>query len=191
MTTQKIAGWISNFGHPMLTFPLFIIVMLFLKEPFGKAILISSLIILGIFVPMFIKMRRGTQSGKYTNFDISDQQQRKSFYPFVIILLTAVTAILYYTNQPQNIISPLFWALMLILVNYALNFFIKVSLHVSLTIFLGFLIYENFPVAGIAFFIYSIAMAWSRWKLKRHSPNEILLGAFIGILIGTLYSFNL
>jgi len=187
MTKQKLAQIISSAGHPMLTFPVYIVIMLFLNEPFEKALWISALIILGIFIPMFVKMHRGTKSGKYTNFDISDQKQRKSFYPFVLVLFSAVLLILYLTQQSENILLPLFWGWVLIFINYGLNFFIKVSLHVSLTVFLGFLIFKNYPFAGTAFFIFSIAMAWSRWELKKHSPKEILWGFLIGLIIGSIY----
>ncbi len=187
MTKQKFAQIISSIGHPMLTFPVFIIVILFWNESFEKALWISGLIILGIFIPMFIKMFRGTKSEKYTNFDISDQKQRKSFYPFIIILLSIVIAILFFTKQPGHIILPLFWGLILIFTNYILNFFIKVSLHVSLTVFLGFLIFSIQPMIGIGFFIFGILMAWSRLELKRHSIKEILLGVLVGLVIGSIY----
>ncbi len=190
MTRQKLAEWISGVGHPMLSFPVFIILMLFLNQPPEKALWISALIILGIFIPMFIKISRGTKSGRYTNFDISDRQQRKSFYPFLILLLSTVTAILFFTNQPLSIIRPLFFGLILILINFALNFYIKVSLHVSLTVFLGFLLFEINSTAGILFFLFSFAMAWSRFELKRHSVSEILLGFLVGILIGSIYLWN-
>lgn len=189
MTRQKLAQWISGFGHPMLSFPVFIILMLFLNQPAQKAIWISALIILGVFIPMFLKIRRGTKSGRYTNFDISDRQQRKSFYPFIILLLSVVTAILYFTQQPEDIIRPILFALILILINYALNFYIKVSLHVSLTVFLGFLIFEINTALGIIFFLFGLAMAWSRLELKRHSFQEILLGILVGILMGSTYLF--
>lgn len=187
MTRQKLAELISGFGHPMLSFPVFIILILFMNQPLEKAIWVSTLIILGIFIPMFIKIRRGTKSGRYTNFDISDRQQRKSFYPFVLLLLLAVTAVLYFTNQPEEIIRPILLGLILILINYTLNFYIKVSLHVSLTIFLGFLIFEINIAAGIVFFFFGLVMAWSRFELKRHSVQEILLGILVGVLIGSIY----
>ncbi len=187
MNRKKLAHYISTFGHPMLTFPSFIIIMLFTNERFEKAIWTSGLIIAGIFIPMFSKMFYGTKSGKYTNFDISDQQQRKSFYPFVLILLLLVITVLYATQQPEYILRALFFGFFLILVNYALNFYKKVSLHVSLTLFLGFLIFPIQPIIGAGTFLFSILMAWSRLELKRHTLKEIGLGTLVGIIIGGLY----
>ncbi len=189
MNREKTAHFISTIGHPMLTIPAFIITMLFLNESFEKAIWISLLIIAGIFIPMFFKMFRGAKSGKYTNFDISDQKQRKSFYPFVLILMLSVICILYFTHQPDYIVKSMFFGFLLILVNYLLNFFLKVSLHVSLTIFLGFLIFPIQPILGILTFLFSLLMAWSRLELKRHTQIEIVFGILIGTLIGSLYLF--
>lgn len=187
MNRKKIAHGISNFGHPLLTFPIFILCLLFLEHPFEKAIWISALIILTLFIPLYFKIRRGTKSGKYSDFDISDRHERKNFYPFVLSLVFLVILILYLTHQPQEIIRPLVFGLLLILVNYALNFFIKVSLHVSLSVFLGFLIFEINSIWAVSFIPFVFLMAWSRLELRRHSFSEILIGLVVGILIGGLY----
>lgn len=187
MNRKKLAHYISTFGHPMLSFPAFIIIMLFVKESLEKAIWISGLIIVGIFIPMFIKMFFGTKSGKYTNFDISDQKQRRSFYLFVLILLMIVIIVLYLTQQPEYILRALIFGFLLILVNYVLNFIQKVSLHVSLTVFLGFLIFPIQPIVGILTFLFSLLMAWSRLELKRHTLKEIGLGILVGLILGIFY----
>lgn len=187
MNQKKLAHGISNFGHPLLTFPIFILCLLFLQQPLEKAIWISALIILILFIPLYVKIQRGTKSGKYSNFDISDRKERKNFYPFVFSLVFLVILILHLTQQPKEIIRPLVLGLLLILVNYALNFFIKVSLHVSLTVFLGFLIFEINPFWGVLFIPFVFLMAWSRLELKRHSFSEILIGLAVGMLIGGFY----
>lgn len=187
MPQKKFAEIVSIIGHPLLTFPIFIIVMLFLNESIEKAIWISILIFFGIFVPMFIKMFRGSKTGKYTNFDISDQKQRKSFYPFVILLLSAVILILYLTKQPKHILIPLTFGLVLILVSYMLNYFVKVSLHVSLSVFLSFLIFPIHPIIGITFLLFSLLIAWSRLELNRHTLKEIAFGLLVGFGVGTVF----
>ena len=48
-------------------------------------------------------MRRGETKGYYTNFDVSNQEQRKSWYFFAIALLAATIVILFATNQPHAI----------------------------------------------------------------------------------------
>lgn len=183
---DKIAYLISNLAHPLITFPIFIVVKLFRNERFEKAVGISALIIVGIFVPITLKLYWGTQKGKYTNFDVSDREQRKGFFPTLIILFVLILGILYFTGQSDYILQPLFWALLLICICYVFNFYIKVSLHTSLTLFLGFLLIPLNFYAGMVFLFFSLFMAWSRLRLKRHTLQEILWGGLIGCSIGIL-----
>ena len=183
---NKIAEIISTIGHPMVTFPIFIGIVLFNVESFSKALFLFSLIVLGIFIPLLVKMYRGTKSGKYTNFDISDQNQRKSFFPTMLILFGVVLAILFLTKQPTYLLTPMLWAFLLLLSCYIINFYEKVSLHTSLTVFLGFLALPINLYVGIAFLLFSLLMAWSRFTLGRHTKKEIILGILVGTSIGLL-----
>src|SRR6478735_194890 len=97
--TIKLAKYISALGNPLLTFPLVVIVALFQFEEPQKAFFISLLIVGGVFIPITIKMYRGSKDGTYTNFDISDQSQRQTWYIWAIGLLSIVTIILFITDQ--------------------------------------------------------------------------------------------
>jgi membrane-associated phospholipid phosphatase len=187
MNKDKIANLISNLAHPLLTFPVFIGVMLFLNETFTKALWLSALILLGIFVPVTLKLYLGTKKGKYTNFDVSDREQRKGFFPTLIVLFALIIGILYITGQSSYILKPFLFAFLLIGICYVCNFYIKVSLHTSLTLFLGFLILPVNLYLGIGFLVFTLLMAWSRLHLKRHSLQEILLGGLIGVSVGIGY----
>lgn len=187
MTKEKFAHFISNFAHPLISFPIFVVIQLFSNEPMARAISLSALIILGIFVPITLKLYFGTKKGKYTNFDVSDRQERKGFFPTVIFLFAAIIAVLYFTKQPNYILQPFLFALLLMSICYIANFFLKVSLHTSLTLFLGFLILPLNVWIGIGFMAFTGLMAWSRLYLKRHSLAEILYGAVIGSSVGILY----
>ena len=180
----EIAKYISIIGHPLITLPLFTIITLFNYEDFQRAFLISSLIVGGIFIPLTIKMYRGTKHGKYTNFDVSDKSQRQSWYLFALILLLIVTIIMYATEQAPTLRLKILFAFLLLLTSQVINYFIKSSLHVSLNIFLSFLILPiNMPI-GILFFVFVAFIAWSRLILNRHTLKEIIVGAIIGFIIG-------
>jgi membrane-associated phospholipid phosphatase len=187
MNKEKFANLVSNLAHPLITFPVFIVLTLFLNENFTKALWLSALILLGIFVPITLKLYRGTKKGTYTNFDVSDRQQRKTFFPTVILLFALIIGILYLTGQSAYILTPFLFALLLIGICYACNFYLKVSLHTSLTLFLGFLILPLHLYVGLGFLAFTVLMAWSRLHLKRHTLKEILYGALIGITVGILY----
>lgn len=187
MKLEKLAQAISNLAHPLLTFPIFIVYQLFTHETFPKALGLSGLIVLVLFIPIALSLYLGTKKGKYTNFDVSDREQRKGFFPLVLILFVLLILVLYTTHQPAYILRPFLFAFALMSLCYAANFYSKVSLHTALTLFLSCLVFAINPIFGFLMFFFTCMMAWSRWYLKRHSIAEILWGAVIGSCVGLTY----
>jgi membrane-associated phospholipid phosphatase len=182
----KIANIISIIGHPLLTIPIFVITVLFSYEDLKRAFLVSALILGCIFIPLTIKMYRGSKKGTYTNFDVSDKNERQNWYIIVLMLLFMLTAILFLTNQSQGIkYNALFFFLLLFIAKIG-NYFIKTSLHVALNVFLSFLIMQINLVYGVSFLVFVFPIAWSRLILKRHTLKEIIYGGINGLAIGIL-----
>lgn len=183
---RKAANFISIIGHPLLTFPLFIVIVMFGFKGFSEAVLVSSLIIGGVFIPVILWSYVKSKNGSYTNFDVSDRNQRKSLFLFVIPLLTVVTVVLYATNQSGNLCLSVLFALILTVVSQLINFFVKSSLHVSLNIYLAALIFTvNFEM-GIVVLLFTGLLSWSRIKLGRHTIKEVLFGLSIGTIMSLL-----
>ena len=181
---SKFASIISIFGHPLLTLSIFAIVALFTYEEFQRALLHSTFIVAGIFLPLTLKMYLGSKSGTYTNFDVSNKKQRQSWYVFAILVLLIITIILFATDQPRTLRLSILFSLILLATSQIVNYFIKSSLHVSFNIFLCFLIMPLSLTAGILFFIFTFLIAWARFILKRHTTKEIIVGSLIGFTIG-------
>lgn len=184
---KKIAHYISVFGHPLLTLPVFAVIALFTFEEFQRALLLSLLIVGGFFIPIAIKMYTGSKKGTYTNFDVSNRTQRQSWYIYAILLLLAVTIILFVTDQPRMLRLSVLFSLILLSTSQLVNYFIKSSLHVSFNIFLAFLIMPLHLITGVMFLLFTALIAWARLTLKRHSFKEIITGAIIGLTIGISY----
>ena len=146
--------------------------------------LISGLLIGGVVVPVGVLTYRKVKQGKYSNFDISNRRQRAGFYPFVIGLMALATGILIVTNQPQSFIYGMSVALLLLVVSHGVNFFIKASMHTSLSFFLawaGSLI--SFRL-GVVLGLWAVLVAASRLILKRHTLPEVIVGGLIGLAAG-------
>ena len=183
---KKIAAFISIVGHPLLTIPLFILIVLFGNEDSSRAAPISFLIIGCVFIPVTIRLYIKSRNGSYTNFDVSDKIQRRSLYLFVVPLLLIVTIILFATNQSKNLCLGVFFALLLLILSQAINYFVKSSLHVSLNIYLSALIFTVNFKAGVAALLFTGLISWSRIKLGRHSVKEVLFGLLIGTIISLI-----
>ena len=182
----KLAKCISVIGHPLLTIPLFVILVMFSSNDLHKAILVTLLIVGCVFVPAILIMYIKSKNGSYTNFEVSDRQQRKSMFLYILPLLVAVTLTLFITKQPTNICISVLFATLLVFVSQLVNYFIKSSLHVSLNIYLSFLVATvNFPI-GFILFLFTALLGWSRVALGRHSLKEVIVGCFLGLFVSVL-----
>lgn len=180
---NTLARYISIIGHPLFTIPVFIAIVMFRFENFSRAVWISLLIIGGVFVPVIWRMYTKSRNGSYTNFDVSDQIQRRSLFGFAIPLLAIVTAVLFLTDQPKNLSISVLFAFLLVAISSVVNLFVKSSLHVSLNIYLSALLFPIDYRIAIVVFLFTILVGWSRVKLGRHTKKEVLFGSLIGAII--------
>lgn len=183
---MRLAKYISIIGHPLLTIPVFVAIVMFGFNELHVAIFISFLIIGCIFIPVALLMYFKSKNSTYTNFDVSDKNQRKSLFLFAVPLLLVVTIILFKTNQSRNLCISVLFALILIIISQIVNYFIKSSLHVSLNIYLASLIYIINYKIGLIVFLYTGLLCWSRVKLDRHTKKEVLFGFIIGTCISLI-----
>jgi len=186
---QTIAKCISFFGHPLLTIPLFVTITMFATEDIGRAALVTFLIVGCIFVPLIAWLYIKSKNGTTTNFDVSDRKQRKSVFVFILPVLMLVTIILYYTGQSRTVCLSVFFGLVITFVSQLVNLRIKSSLHVSMTIYLAFLIIPLNYIAGIVVLLLSVLIGWSRIVLARHTLKEVLWGGGIGLTVGLIMFF--
>ena len=183
---KKIANFVSVIGNPLYTIPLFVLIVMFGKEDFSKAVLISFLIVGCIFIPVILWMYIKSRNGTYSNFDVSDKHERKSLFWFAFPFISVITVLMFVTNQPRNISVSMLFALILVVVSQVTNFFIKSSLHVSLNIFLSALIFTVNYKIGIAVLFFTGILIWSRLKLERHTVKEVITGFVIGLTISLI-----
>ena len=181
---KKFAAIISVIGHPLLTLSIFTIIVSFAYEDYQSAIGHSSFVLVGIFIPLTLKMYLGFKSGAYSNFDVSNKTQRQSWYIFAIIILLLVVIVLFVTRQPRQLQFSVLFSLILLVVSKIVNYRIKSSLHVSFNVFLSFLIIPMSIPAGLCFLAFTMLVAWARLTQKRHTMKEIIAGAMIGLVVG-------
>ena len=180
---KNIAHVVSVLGHPLLTIPLYVALVMFGSEDFKRASLNTFLIIGCVFIPVTVWLYIKSRNGSYTNFDVSDRKQRKSVFVFIIPILSIVTYILYKSDQASHLWQSMLFGLILLFILQVVNFRIKSSMHVSLNIYLSFLIMTvNYPV-GIIVLLLTAPIGWSRVALGRHSLKEVLSGTIIGLLV--------
>jgi membrane-associated phospholipid phosphatase len=181
---QKIATLISAIGHPMLAVPVFAIFNAVMRLE-GDLIYITLAVTLlaSLFLTFYIF--RLKKQGKISNLDASDRGERQNrVYLPIIGVLTLTLAVFYALNQPKSVVVASFCFLLLFVMGYCINFFVKASLHLAIMAYFGASFLPVYPILGVALLLFCLPLAWSRLFLLRHSFLEIIIGFLLGIIVG-------
>ncbi len=182
----RTAKTISILGHPIVIGIIYVIFISFRKLPSETATWISGLMICIVAIPIVLHNWYKIKKGAYTNFDVSDQKQRRGFYPFAIGLFSAVLVLFYILDLPSEVIWSTSVFLFLLLLMATLNYKLKASLHVAIAFYITVNLFDSGFLLGLLMLVFSIMISWSRWHMKRHSLLEIGIGSLVGCLFGLL-----
>ena len=180
----RFAKVMSILGHPLLTVSLLCCYTGFLHLSQKSAIVVCGLLIITIVIPVVWHNYRKVIKGQYTNFDVSNQDQRARFYPLLIGLTLLFLILLAIFDQPRIFVYGTSCMLFLLVVAYYINVHIKSSLHTSISIFIAIALYTTDHMLGLVIGIFAILIALSRLILKRHTMSEIVVGGVIGGISG-------
>ena len=174
----------SVIGHPLLLGSGYVCLMSFrkLETPLAWKV---SLITLGLItLPVIIHNVIRLKKGHYSNFDVSDRVQRKSFYPFILLLFLLLTALSYLMDFPREVIKQTLILGLMLGILALINLKVKASLHAALAFFIALILGLEFPTWQWPFFLFASIVAFSRLKTQKHSLSELLIGGAIGFLAG-------
>ncbi|GAA4354751.1 hypothetical protein GCM10023185_16870 [Hymenobacter saemangeumensis] len=176
---RRLAAVLSFLGHPLLAVPAFVGLLVGPQLSHRQAAwALGSMLLL--VLPLGLWNLRQTKRGAYSNFDVSEARQRRSFYPVLLVLLGLGTAVLFWQQEggPFRYGVLVVWAMLLLC--YLLNFWLKVSLHAAISFFLAGAAVYLYPGWGGLALLLAVLVAASRWVLDRHTPAELLAGAALG-----------
>ena len=175
------AKWISRLGHPILVYPLSMLV-LFSTEHAWKSLLIVSCFSFGLPFLFFLYL---FFSKKISDFDIMHREQRYSLYGVALLGMLTSMAFLYF-NEPGFLFSEFLRLFLLATALVIINFKIKVSIHVLMITILAILLIHFYGLSSWILLLTPL-MGCSRILLKRHSWLEVALGALLPFI--ALYVF--
>jgi hypothetical protein len=182
----SLANGISFLGHPLILGTAYVAWMSFTFLNRQQAWYITLAVMLILTIPISIHNWRKTKSGSYSNFDVSDQKQRRAFYPIALGLLLVLVLTLWLMEVPKQVmIHTLLVGGMVGLMAWV-NTRTKASLHAAIAMFIAINCYTLGAWPGIGMTVFALSIAWSRCAMGRHTFIEILLGLAFGLFFGLL-----
>ncbi len=152
--------------------------------PLRDANIVSGIIIGGITLPIICHNIWKTRKGQYSNFDVSNQQQRKGFFLFAIGLLAIVSLYFWWTNKATALVYSM-WTFLSMVVLFALvNGKGKISMHAGVNFYIAALLFHYSWALGFGILALAVLVAVSRLILGRHTLPEIIFGALAGLVFG-------
>jgi membrane-associated phospholipid phosphatase len=174
---ERIARWVSILGHPFVLLPLTVLAIGLRHGPFAhagrRALLVAALLVLPVLGLLAARVR----AGAWTDYDVSDHEQRRGFY-WALLAVLPLGSLLAWRLRPElgrGLLAG--WALLL--ASMLANRFLKSSLHVAFAAFCGGMIART-PTTAVPCLALVAGVAWSRVVLRRHTVAEVLFGAALG-----------
>ena len=143
---------------------------------------IGAIAVLATVFPMLFIIRRKVKAGKWSDHDVSDAAERRNFYPLMIAILGFSLVIFYLLGFPRPLLVGMLISLAILTAAMLINHWSKISLHLTFAVYFAVsLLAVNYWMSG-GLFVLAIAVGWSRIKLGRHTPAQVVSGALLGAL---------
>ena len=180
---------ISNLLNPLFSLLIFFVCFAYVKMTWEESLINILLMIALVVIPIFSWIGWNVKKGNYTNMDVSDRKQRNSLYLFNFIVIAIYTGVLYFTKQRTDLLFIIVFLFILMLIMHISNFFFLFFMHTAFNVFVTALFFSLNPILGIIWFVLTSFVAISRIILKRHTPKEVIMGAFIGTVVSLAYLY--
>lgn len=185
-----LARAISILGHPLAVLPPAVLLALAARDP-GVPLASVALGFAGFGLLVLGWSWRQVRRGRWAHVDASGREERGSLNRFLLIAI-AIGALLAWWRMPTPDLA-LALALAAGLIALALlgSRWCKLSLHLACAVYAAGLLRPYGAVAVLAGLGFAAAIAWSRLRLSRHVPVDLIAGAAAGAVAASVYALAL
>ncbi|WP_333597679.1 phosphatase PAP2 family protein [Chryseobacterium flavum] len=184
---HKISKVISDFFNPLVSLIIFFIYMSIREYSFNDSLLYFLPILLMIIIPVIIWLVWNVRTGRYTNMDVSNRQQRKTLYIFIAFCVITYLIFNYIRNGYIDFV--MLFILILLFTLQISNLYIKSSMHTAFNIFVAALFFSLDWKTGLIWLGIAVLVGITRIILKRHTVKEVFMGAGIAFLVSFIYLY--
>ena len=187
MKIERIAKIISVVGHPFVLLMLTVLISSLSNLPLKRALTIDAVTVLLTVFPLALIIRRQVSRGNWSDHDVSDAAERKSFYPISITIGALSLGVFYLLDFPRALLSGMLISLVLLLAAMFINRYSKISLHMIFAVYFAVSLLAVDLWVGAFFLLLAAAVGWSRIRLARHTPVQVFSGALLGAIAGIVF----
>lgn len=185
----KISKFVSNLFNPLFSLLLYFFYVTLKFETFSEGLKKFFILFILLILPVSFWIYQRVKSGKYSDADVSNREERKSLYYFIIAALALYILLNYFIYHRFDVVM-LFLISLLFMMQIS-NLFIKSSMHTALNIFTAALFYSQNHLFGFIWLLISFVVGITRIILKKHTLQEVISGTLIATLISILFlNFN-
>lgn len=185
-----LARALSILGHPAVVVPLGVALAARARGaplPLQQRA-VAAAIVLALLVGLYSVWQ--VRRGRWAHVDASQPRERSQLHAFLLPLLLAAAAAAALAGWPPAVTAGLGACAVIVTGAWLTRRWMKLSLHVAFAALVATWLWPSpglvlTAAAGVA------AIAWSRWRLARHTSREVVAGALLGALVGLLFQYVL
>ena len=177
--STSLARLLSIILHPFVLSP---ITVALATRDWRATAFVGAATILPILAVLLWNLRRGV----WSDFDVSRRDQRSGLYWIAIPLFAAAGVFL---PAPPWFARSMLALVCALVIALAAGPLLKTSLHMLFALFCTAVLAKACVWSPAVMLPLSLALAWSRWHLQRHTPWEIAAGSLLGLAAG-LYTIS-
>lgn len=179
MSSKRLAQAISIITSPLLWLPILYVIVLINSNltPTQLKIIAPTVLLLQVIIPIsyvFIAKARG----QVESMDLDKRSERIPLYHLVLVttIVSLIVIFLYGSSFMINLTLTFF---VIAIILFLINQKTKVSLHATINTVAVILINYFYAWQYLWLIIIIPAVFWARLKLKKHTPNQLLIGSIV------------
>lgn len=196
----KIAKIITGLFQPIIVpvygFLLLVDVPYFYpQEPWMKLLILSIAILSTSIIPtlVYFSFRK---AGKITDPNVTNRQERYVLYGIISVLYVSATVLVGALGVPYFFFLIMAGLAMSVTFNAIVTFKWKISAHANAmggflggVLFVTYQAHENLVGLYVALLVLGGLVAFSRLKLKEHTPMQLVFGYIVGLFCVGLFPY--
>ena len=179
---SRVARWVSVALHPFAVFAALAVVAAWRLDPASLWRSAGGIGVAVAIVWAFVLQRR--RAGHWQTVDASRRQER----PLLYLLALAVAGGYWWwmggggSPASRGVLA----AVAMLCIAAAANRWIKLSLHMASLAFAAMALWALLGPPALAALALLPLLGWSRLRMGRHTPAEVVAGAALGLLCGAI-----